>query len=277
MTSSLSKDSISQRLKGMPTKSAAKGRTVFGKLLTEGIDRKGESGIAAILNSATVGDVAVGVAHDVRNTLFALSAGLATLKAILKKKRIDSDDILSVQQIMSDMEVSIKAASRICLRVQELGGRKKDAKPENVKGLVDSSIEMAKVFLIKASTERKIITIENKTKDDICANVVPSELQLAILNIVINAIEHGFQPGKEGKITVRSGESDSWVYLRIANDGVPIAEEIRGQLLQRPLSSHCRFGYGLYTAAQSIRAFGGDITFTSEPGNTEFTVKLPKK
>lgn len=103
---------------------------------------------------------------------------------------------------------------------------------------------------------------------------VPAELQSCIINIVKNAVEHGFRGRSSGTIIISTGSSGGMQYLCISNDGAQIPEGIAADLLKAPLRSSCNNGIGLYVAAQSLRSFGADLEFESGPEKTTFTIWL---
>jgi signal transduction histidine kinase len=85
------------------------------------------------------------------------------------------------------------------------------------------------------------------------------------------------------KVTVRtwtdSGKGGDWVCIGIADEGAGIAPEVRERIFQpffttKPAGEGT--GLGLEIAQRIVTAqFHGTIGFTSEPGRTEFVVKLP--
>ena len=66
-----------------------------------------------------------------------------------------------------------------------------------------------------------------------------------------------------------------FAYLKISNNGLPIAEDIGEKLLKESVESSSGLGYGLYHSRRNMLCFGGDLDFTSTPDRTEFVLKLP--
>jgi signal transduction histidine kinase len=117
------------------------------------------------------------------------------------------------------------------------------------------------------------VSVINAVPIGLEANMVYSDTQLAIVNIMLNAVEHGIE--KKGTIEIRGYRDEAFVFIEIENDGRPVHENIRAKLLNAPVTEHCNNGFGLYSSAKSIRAFGGDISFESDSGSTVFSIMLP--
>ncbi|HVW78994.1 MAG TPA: ATP-binding protein [Alloacidobacterium sp.] len=95
-------------------------------------------------------------------------------------------------------------------------------------------------------------------------------------NLLDNAIDASPEPGK---ITVRTWLEDDWVYVGISDQGSGIPPENQDRVFEpffttKPLGIGT--GLGLDIAKRIVTGhYGGEISFTSEPGHTEFVVKLP--
>ncbi len=94
-------------------------------------------------------------------------------------------------------------------------------------------------------------------------------------NLVTNAVD-AFD-GKGGRISITATQQNQWVYIKIADNGPGIPQEIQSRLFEPFVTYGKRGGTGLGTAiARSIiTAHGGDISFTSNSGGTTFLIKLP--
>jgi signal transduction histidine kinase len=95
-----------------------------------------------------------------------------------------------------------------------------------------------------------------------------------MLNILKNAIEHGFQGKDRGTILLDAYREDGLIRIDIANNGNMIPPTVSESLLRRPLTSECNNGIGLFTAMERLRSFGSWLTFSSEPGLTTFSITL---
>lgn len=108
---------------------------------------------------------------------------------------------------------------------------------------------------------------------------------ILICRIITNIISNAYKYGKEnGHIWVRAYGDDKYVYIRVKDDGIGIAQEdltkIFGRFYRADKSRAIEKGYGLglSLALQAAECHGGTIQVTSEIGEgSEFVVKMLKK
>jgi signal transduction histidine kinase len=217
---------------------------------------------------AAKGEVATGITHDVNNLLCALSGSMELLASEVRQ------NVPEMKGIVTDMQVAIDSITSVMKRMGRLVLSKNDLSRENVHELVASAFLLIKKKLqVEWSTGGREVAVFNAVPASLEADMVYPEVQLALVNIMLNALEHGIE--RKGKIEIRGFRDESHVYLEIENNGKPVPESVRGDLLNRPVTTDCNHGYGLYTAARNVRAFGGDISFESTEGSTMFTIILP--
>lgn len=98
------------------------------------------------------------------------------------------------------------------------------------------------------------------------------------LNLLDNAVDAAPQ---RGHITVRTWAEGNDVYVGVLDDGSGISAENRPHIFEPFFTSKAEgvgTGLGLSIAYKIVTAhFGGDIKFESEPGKTEFVVRLPQR
>ncbi|WP_181763774.1 protein kinase domain-containing protein [Streptomyces albidus (ex Kaewkla and Franco 2022)] len=100
-------------------------------------------------------------------------------------------------------------------------------------------------------------------------------------NLVTNAVQHA---GEDARIQLWAGVREKMVAIEVSDDGKGIPSDelpcvfdrfYRSQMSQTE-SGNSGSGLGLAIAASIVRAMGGEITVTSEPGyGTTFTLLLP--
>ena len=97
------------------------------------------------------------------------------------------------------------------------------------------------------------------------------------MNLLDNAIDAAPQ---KGHITVRTWVEGSDVLVSVCDDGAGISEENRKHIFEPFFTSKPEgvgTGLGLSIAYKiATKHFGGNIRFESEPGKTEFIVRLPE-
>ncbi|HSD26327.1 MAG TPA: ATP-binding protein [Vicinamibacteria bacterium] len=105
------------------------------------------------------------------------------------------------------------------------------------------------------------------------ARVDESELQHALVNLVLNAVQ-ACQAG--GTVTL-AAERDDLLRLRITDDGCGIAPEQRKRIFEPFVSLRKGgIGLGLFLSQSFVRRWGGEIVVESEPGRgSTFEIRLP--
>jgi len=95
-------------------------------------------------------------------------------------------------------------------------------------------------------------------------------------NLIDNAIDASPQ---KGKIGIRTWIQDGNIYVAVADQGQGIAEENRGHIFEPFFTTKeagVGTGLGLDIAHRIVTGnYHGEISFTSQPGATEFLVRLP--
>lgn len=105
---------------------------------------------------------------------------------------------------------------------------------------------------------------------DTTVSTNPAALQLALRNIVENAVTHS--AAAEPQVTVSLGEADGETdayRLAVEDDNTEIAdiEQLSLQSAEEQPLQHGR-GVGLWTANRCVTALGGELTVTYDDGNT---------
>lgn len=134
---------------------------------------------------------------------------------------------------------------------------------------------------LKPTFRRKPWTIELDCEDGLVLDTWPGALYQVIVNLVMNAIVHGFAGREQGRVTiVVRGEPDG-VVLEVADDGLGMAEDVRRRVFE-PFYTTRRgqggTGLGLHIVWNLVtRTLGGRIAVDSEPGRgTRFRIELPR-
>ena len=106
-------------------------------------------------------------------------------------------------------------------------------------------------------------------------------LRELVTNMLTNARTHT-PPGTTVQLTAARDDLGRFAVLRVSDDGPGIPAAAQSRVFERfyradpgraPMTGGS--GLGLAIVAAVARAHGGDVTLSSEPGNTTFVVRLP--
>ena len=211
-------------------------------------------------NLATLGQVAAGIAHELRNPLVGIGS---TAKVLL-------DDFEPADAKRKEVEVILAETRRLDRIVNEIVdfARVRRIAPTRV-DLTQLVDEVAK--LLHPQLEQKHLAL--KTNLSPMINEVHADrdqLRQVLLNVVHNALEATPNGGSPIQITTDElfREDRPGIMIQVKDAGHGISQELIGQIFQPFVTSGKRSGTGLGLAIckNIIEAHGGDIYASSEVG-----------
>ena len=211
-------------------------------------------------NLATLGQVAAGIAHELRNPLVGIGS---TAKVLL-------DDFEPADAKRKEVEVILAETRRLDRIVNEIVdfARVRRIAPTRV-DLTQLVDEVAK--LLHPQLEQKHLAL--KTNLSPMINEVHADrdqLRQVLLNVVHNALEATPDGGAPIQITTDElfREDRPGIMIQVKDAGHGISQELIGQIFQPFVTSGKRNGTGLGLAIckNIIEAHGGDIYASSEVG-----------
>jgi signal transduction histidine kinase len=223
---------------------------------------------------ASLGRVAAGIAHEIRNPLSGINIYLNTLKKLHHKEGSEE----KVEQILKNIQsASIKIES-VIRRVMDF------AKPSEPKlTLVDINEPIADAINLTVVTMRKSgIQIKKSLADDLPRSYADKNLiEEMVLNLLNNAAEAmktmEMDTGKN--IAVASFVEGDHIIIQVSDSGPGVSQENRDKILDPYFTTkHEGTGIGLSLCHRIITDHGGSLTISdSELGGAEFRIEIPIK
>ncbi len=217
---------------------------------------------------ASLGQLAAGMAHEIRNPLVSIKTFLQLLP-----ERINDEEFRTDFLTITTAEVD-----RISTLLTALLDFSKPSKPnlaeENLNELVDNII-----FLIENQVKKKLIRIEKFYDENLRLVAVDKEqIKQVFLNIILNAIQATPENGKI-QITTRNVRHDDRIYAQIefADTGTGIEKKDLESIFNPFFTKkHEGTGLGLSISHQIIQEHRGNIRAESEMGKgSVFIIDLP--
>jgi len=222
--------------------------------------------IARSQRLASVGRLAAGVAHEIRNPLSSIK-GFATY---FKERYPDAPQD---QRTANIMIAEVDRLNRVVGQLLEFA-RPVPVSPKltSLKDLVDDSVR-----LIEQKAKEKQITVItlNSAKVD-KAVIDPDRINQVLLNLYLNAIE-SMEPGGELGVELSADGEDHRIEIRVSDTGCGIPEEHVARIFDPYFTTKSTgTGLGLAIAHNIMEAMGGKISISSRPGRgTTFSITIP--
>jgi signal transduction histidine kinase len=216
---------------------------------------------------ASIGEMAAGIAHEIKNPL----TGIASAITIIK------DDFSSSDPRNEIMKEVLEQINRLDKTANDLLFFGKPTQPDPAYTDINSTLGKTLMF---ASQHRGGKNIEKKL--ELQDNLPPvyvdaKQIQQVFLNLFLNAVQ-AMPDG--GVLTVKSSllqKECDWVQVSIADTGKGIPPQILEKIFTPFFTTKAQgTGLGLAICHKLITQHGGTLTVASEDGKgTVFTVALP--
>ena len=213
---------------------------------------------------ATVGELASGVAHEIKNPVVGVSHGLD-----LVRRRIGDDPVLL--PIMDEMGRQLQ---RIQQTLQELLAFARPATPMLAPVSVNHVVERALRLVAPVAQQARVEL--NVSGDPSPQRLLADEdmLYQALVNVLMNAIE---ATTAGGAVTVLTRHADTEVFIEVLDTGKGIpAEDLERVFKPFFTTRHTGTGLGLPISREIIQRHSGHLTLESREGEgTTVTIRLP--
>jgi PAS domain S-box-containing protein len=218
----------------------------------------------------SLGHMATGIAHEIRNPLSGINIYLNTLEKIFRKKDSTEKEIEIVQRAQS---ASIKIES-VIRRIMDFS---KPSEPKLVLGDINEPVKEA-VDLSLVTLRKSGIQIDMELDDQIPrCHIDPPLIEEVVLNLITNASDAMRETTEKKRIRVISSKKQDRILLKVADSGPGIPQNIRDKIFDPFFTMKSdSSGIGLSISHRIITDHGGSIDIdVSELGGAEFTIELP--
>ncbi len=219
---------------------------------------------------ASLGRVAAGIAHEIRNPLSGINIYLNTLSKLHHKEGSEE----KVQQIIGQIQLASHKIESVIRRVMDF------AKPGEPRlAFIDLNRPITEALNLSAVTLRKSgVELERVLAEDLPPCKADAALIEAMaMNVLNNAAEAMKQMETGKKIVVTSLVEGESVILTISDSGPGIAPEVRDKIFDPYFTTKSDgTGIGLSLSHRIVTDHGGSLTVTdSDLGGAEFRIEIP--
>jgi PAS domain S-box-containing protein len=224
---------------------------------------------------ASLGHLAAGIAHEIRNPLSGINIHLSALEKVHEESEgLDPDVRETTRTILEMTQAASNKIEGVIRRVMDFARQApRRMEPLSLNACVREALE-----LVGTTLQRAGIRIEVSLREDLppCRGDVRL-LEQVLVNLLTNAVQA--IEGREGekRIEVASSREGDHVVITVADSGPGVPEEIRERIFD-PFFTTKRggTGIGLAISYRIVNHHGGSIRVeTSRFGGALFTVGIP--
>ena len=214
-----------------------------------------------------IGQLAAGVAHELRNPL-----GIIRNYCFLLKSQGEENPALA-EKATEAIEKSVERAGNI---IENLLNFSRSGNNEASAIDLKSEIEGIISFYGKSLSSRNI-HLNLVCRDELVVNVFTESLEMVLMNLINNAAD---SMPEGGEILIEASEEGEQVVIEVRDHGTGIPEEIKGEIFNPFFTTkekHEGSGLGLFLVYNEVMKMNGRILLDSEVGKgTTFHISIPK-
>jgi PAS domain S-box-containing protein len=224
-----------------------------------------------------VGELAAGLAHEIKNPL----AGIQGAVDILIRRRDKNDPEREALEGMRHEVQRIDHTVRALLDRARL--RLVAVRASSLAEVVERAVNLARAQSTSAATPGRRVKIEfEPPAEPIIIPIDPAQIEDAVLNLIINAIQAADGDGEVRIRVVRSQSDDAEQFqeeaiVEVSDNGCGISEEDIARIFNPFFTTReAGTGLGLPAVRRIARAHRGRVEVSSEPGKgSTFSIHLP--
>ncbi len=214
---------------------------------------------------AAVGQLAAGLAHEIRNPLASISGGVQLLRSDPKAVSAENRRLL---------DIVVREAARLNGLINDFllfarpGTRPRERL--DLTAVVAEALEAAE----RGRAGGAPVSVERRLAEGLWVEASPEEMRQVVSNLVTNALEAMPEGGALRVAAEREGEE---VVLSVSDTGCGVSREDLGRIFLPFFTRKERgTGLGLAIVHAIVERHGGRLEVESRPGATTFRVRLPR-
>lgn len=222
----------------------------------------------------SLGRVAAGIAHEIRNPLTGINSYLYTMEDLVDSEEFEDEDIEMMQQIVGQMQVASNKIESVIKRVLDFS---RPGAPEMTQIDINEPVKDA-LSLSAVSMRKSEIKVDTMLALDLPHCFADGPLiEQVILNLVNNAAKAMENNGGNKVLRIATDHKENSLFIIVSDSGpgVPLGE--RDKIFDPFFTTrNSGSGIGLSIAQRIIADHNGSIAVgSSKWGGAEFKIELP--
>lgn len=236
--------------------------------------KKMEAQVQQAEKMATIGEMAAGIAHELRNPLAAISGAVQLLDKETQTNSLNK----------RLFDIIIRESDRLDATIHEFLLFSKPVNPEKEWFSLHALAREALETLSQDPAWDTALTLDLEISPDLDCWGDPQLIRQVLLNLVANSA-NACRNIEKGRILLRAEETTAWnketpeaaIVLEIVDNGHGVEEQIRGRIFEPFFTTReTGTGLGLAIVRQIVHSHDGEISLRAcQPQGTIFSVSLP--
>ena len=217
---------------------------------------------------ATVGQLAAGVSHDLKNPL-----GVIKTSTMLINKRLENHpNDPELGTLVDRITRSCRQAGELINQLLEFT-RIKNPRSHRIplRGLIEEAISML--------DRSDAVQIElDLNPEDLTVNGDPIDLARVLANLIRNALQSIEETDAAGSVKVIAREHRDRLRIEVIDSGPGVPKELRDRVFEPLVTTRAHgTGLGLAICRELVEAHGGQLSLEPNPsGGARFAISLPR-
>jgi PAS domain S-box-containing protein len=223
----------------------------------------------------SLGRVAAGIAHEIRNPLTGINTYLYTIEDLCESDHLAAEDIEIIRQILGQIQVASNKIESVIKRVMDFS---KPGAPRMVRTNINESLEEA-IKLSSVTLRKNGIKFDKSLAPDLPKCYAdPHLIEQVVLNLITNAARAMEKlPNGNKRVEIKSFSQNNTLCIHVADNGPGVPSELKEKIFDPFFTTkEDGSGIGLNIAQRIVADHNGSISLdTSRWGGAEFKIELP--
>jgi signal transduction histidine kinase len=218
---------------------------------------------------ATIGELAAGIAHEIKNPIAGIGGAIQVLT-----EELEPDD--HRREIFAEI---LKQIERINQDVKDLLSYARTAKPSLSEHDINKVVQQVHFLVRDRAAQQHVDVVMDLNKNIPRIAIDDKQIQQVLVNLALNGIQAMPKGGRLilGTSIRNASEKDRFVEIRVKDSGNGIPPEIMRKIFTPFFTTrHTGTGLGLPISQKIVQQHNGKIEVSSKPGQeTCFNILLP--
>ena len=222
---------------------------------------------------ASLGEMAGGIAHEIKTPLAVITGGISLLQEMHGKQAISGAD---AGEMLVDLE---KMADRIAAIIRGLKSFSRQAEGDPFEPTSLGDIVRDTLALCDEVIEREGIALSAEFPEDLVLECQPTQISQVLLNLLSNA-RHAVGNSANAWIKVVAKDLGDQVEVAVTDSGAGIPSDLRAKVFLPFFTTKEKgvgTGLGLSISSKIAVAHSGSLIVDAACPNTRFVLTVPKK